>query len=148
MLHDYIHFRNNLLNTCEGQVIFLIFANYKWIRDSSTAMYLGRCQGLLLPQTPPCSIIYFKVFSHELLILCLASWLFHEGARLSYVSTELQCNSDINYLGLHQTSQVKDSVFHKTSSLSTLAISSVVPRPPALTSWLRILGFAQCPEVQ
>lgn len=37
-------------------------------------------------------------------------------ARLSqYVSTELQCNSDINYLGLHQTSQVKDSVFHKTS---------------------------------
>ena len=82
MLHDYIHFRNNLLNTCEGQVIFLIFANCKWIRDSSTAMYLGRCQGLLLPQTPPCSIIYFKVFSHELLILCLASWLgceSHEG---------------------------------------------------------------------
>ena len=60
MLHYYIEFRNNLLNTHESQVIFLIFENCKWIRDSSSAMYQGRCQGLLLPQTPPCFIIYFK----------------------------------------------------------------------------------------
>ena len=60
MVHYYIDFRNTLLNTRESQVIFLIFENCKWIRDSSSAMYQGRCQGLLLPQTFPCSIIYFK----------------------------------------------------------------------------------------
>ena len=37
------------------------------------------------------------------------------------MSTELHCNSDINYRGLHQISQVKGSVFHKTSlTLDTL----------------------------
>lgn len=73
--------------------------------------------------------------------MAAASFTFSKS-QANFSCGQVHCNSDINYLELGQTSQVKGLMLHKTALTSGTSSNLVDCRScTLLTNWLEILGF-------